>query len=147
MKIILATLIAALMSLHAPARAATAVNLQVCTVTPGSSGLIGCPAANVAFAAVTPTTLVRSQVNGVQGWRAFANLQPADMVVSADGAWHALSTLTVATVPTSTPIPPVTTPPVVTPPVVVSVPPQVWTCISTATLVTCTSPLVAGALP
>lgn len=143
MKIILATLIAALMALHAPARAATSVNLQVCTVTPGAGGLIGCPAASVTFAAVTPTSLVRSQVNGVQGWRAFANLQPADQVVAQDGAWHALSTLTVAI---STP-PPVTVPPVTTPPITVSVPPQVWTCTSTATVVTCSSPVIAGALP
>lgn len=146
MKIILACLLAAAAFACTRAHAAT-VNLQVCTVTPGSGGLVGCPAASVAFAAVMPTSLVRSQVNGVQGWRAFANLTPVDQVVSQDGAWHALSTLTVATVPVSTPIPPVTTPPVQSPPVVVSVPPQVWTCTSTSSLVTCTSPLVAGALP
>ncbi len=140
MKIILATLIAALMGLQTPARAATAVNLQVCTVTPGASGLIGCPAASVTFAAVTPTSLVRSQVNGVQGWRAFANLQPVDQVVAQDGAWHALGSLTVAMLtPPPVTIPPVTTPPVV--PVADVWVPMNWTCSIANNVATCTAPV------
>lgn len=123
---------------------AAAVNLQTCTVTPTSGGVAGCPSVDVTYAPVSATTLVRSQVNNIQGWRAFSTLLPNDQVYAADGSWHVLGGLTVAR---SAPAPPVTTPPAQNPPTVVSVPPQVWTCTTTVTLVTCTSPLIAGALP
>ena len=104
--------------------AGSPVNLQQCSVTPSTGGLIGCPTANVSFAPVAPTTLVRSQVAGAQAWRAFSTLQPADLVVSsADGGWHALSSITPALLPVSTP-PPVVTPPVTPPPVVTPPPTQ-----------------------
>lgn len=113
LRIILLCLLVAICCVH-HAQAATPVNIQTCTTTPTTGGLIGCPTANVVFAAVAPSTLVRSQVAGAQGWRAFSTLTPADSVVSAtDGGWHPLSSLTVATL-----TPPVT-PPVVTPPVTV----------------------------
>ena len=119
MKILLAFLVLGLAAFAIP-RAEAAVNLQTCTVTPGAplpTSLLGCPPPNVSFAAVAPTTLVRSSVSGQQGWRAFSTLKPADLVVSGiDGGWHPLSTLTVALL--MTPTPPVVTPPPVTPPVV-----------------------------
>jgi hypothetical protein len=107
----LKTVFTALVLMLASLGAFAAVNIQTCTTTPTTGGLIGCPTANVVFAPVAPTTLVRSAVNGAQAWRPFSTLQPADQVVSAtDGAWHALNTLTVATTTT----PPVTTPPATT---------------------------------
>lgn len=114
---ILLCLLAAVSCAAEPAPAATAVNLQTCTVTPTTGGLMGCPTADVVFAPVAPTTLVRSAVSGSQGWRAFSTLAPADSVVLNDGTWHALSTLTVAQAPSTPPTPPVTPPPVVPPPV------------------------------
>jgi len=94
-----------------PIAAGAAVNLQTCTVTPTSGGLIGCPLPSVVFAPVSPTTLVRSQVAGVQGWRPFSALKPVDSVVSADGQWHTLSSITPALQPSTTPSPPVIVPP------------------------------------
>jgi hypothetical protein len=86
--------------------AATAVNLQTCTTTPTTGGLLGCPTANVVFAPVAPTTWVRSVVAGTQGWRAYSTLKPTDQVYT--GVWVLLSAITVALQPTST-MPPATT--------------------------------------
>jgi hypothetical protein len=120
LKILLACLLAAMACASAATHAATAVNLQTCAVTPTAGGLVGCPTAQVNFSPVAPTTLVRSSVNGVQGWRAFSTLTPTDLVVAApDFGWHALNTITVALQPPTTPTPPVT-PPVTPPPIVLS---------------------------
>jgi len=121
LKILLACFVAALTCAASIAHAANAVNLQTCAVTPTTGGLVGCPTAQVNFAPVAPTTLVRSQINGVQGWRAFSTLTPADSVVSqADGSWHVLSSITVALQPAPTPPPPAVPPPVTAPPIVLS---------------------------
>lgn len=105
--------------------AAAAVNIQSCTVTPTTGGLLGCPTGNAVFVPVGPTTLVRSAVNGAQGWRAFNTLQPADQVYT--GAWVTLSTISVAQSSAPPPVPP---PPVVPPPVV---PPPTQSVVITST--------------
>jgi|ERR1700761_2365985 len=125
-------------------RAATPVNIQSCAVAPSSSvGLMGCPTTSVKFAPVSPTTLVRSAVNGIQGWRAFNTLQPADLVVpQTDGQFHALSTVSVATTAPVTPVTP-------TPPATPTTPATcqttssavTWTCTVTASTQTCTAPV------
>lgn len=116
------------------------VNLQTCAVTPTSGGLVGCPNASVSYTPVSSATLVRSQVAGVQGWRPYSTLNPADMVVAqSDGSWHALGSLAVATATSTPPITPV--PP--TPPVPVTVQWQAmnWVCSTASNVVTCTAPL------
>lgn len=138
MKTLCALVAAFLLAMCAVSHAATSVNLQTCTVTPTSGGLIGCPTASVSFAPVAPTTLVRSQVAGAQGWRPFSTLKPTDSVVSADGQWHVLSSITPALQPTSPP--PVVIPPVVPPPTDVWVPLS-WTCSIANHLATCTAPV------
>ena len=145
MKILLTCFLAAMACAAVPSHAATAVNIQTCAVTPTSGGLVGCPTAQVNFEPVSPTTLVRSQVGGIQGWRAFSTLTPADSVVSqADGGWHVLSTITVALQPTTTPTQPVTPPPATAPPVAPAVNvwvPMNWTCSVANNLATCTAPI------
>jgi hypothetical protein len=93
-----------------------AVNLQTCTVTPTSGGVMGCPEGSYGFAAVSPSSLVRSQVNRIQGWRAFNSLSSTDQVYASDYAWHSLGSITPALQTTSPSTPPVTPPPVVIPP-------------------------------
>lgn len=92
-----------------PVAAGAAVNLQTCTVTPTSGGVAGCPTANLAFAPVSPSSWVRSVVNGTQAFRPFSTLKPADTVWT--GSWQPLSAITPALQP-STPVPaPVVVPP------------------------------------
>lgn len=117
--------------------AGTPVNLQQCSVTPSTGGLIGCPTANISFGPVAPTTLVRSQVNGAQAWRAFNTLQPADLVVTPDGAWHTLSAITPALV--VIPTPPVTPPS--TPASTSTWAPLNWSCAIANHVATCTAPV------
>lgn len=93
----------------ASTHAAVPITLQTCAAPPTTGGVMGCQ--QVLFAAVAPTTLVRSSVTGVQGWRAFSTLQKADSVYAQDGSWHVLSSITPALL-----APPVVIPPVVTPP-------------------------------
>lgn len=109
MKTLCALVAAFLLTMCAVSHAATAVNLQTCAVTPTTGGLMGCTVTR--FAPVAPETLVRSIVNGGQGWRAFSTLTPSDTVYASDGTWHALSALTVALQPTSTPPPTQVVPP------------------------------------
>lgn len=141
MKILLACFLAVMACAVVPAHAAT-LTLQTCAAVPTTGGVAGCPSASVAFTPVAPTSLVRSQVHGVQGWRAFSNLAPADEVYAADGAWHVLSTITAALAPTSPVPPPVVTPPVCPPPAPPKdtwVPMQ-WTCSVANGIATCTAP-------
>jgi hypothetical protein len=96
--------------------AKAATNLQVCTAPPISQAVgsvAGCPTGSFLFSPVLPTTLVRSQVNNTQGWRAFSSLHAMDQVYAADGQWHVLGSLVVAR---SAPDPPSGSPPVTTPP-------------------------------
>ena len=145
MKILLACFLAAMACAAVPSRAATAVNIQTCAVAPTTGGLVGCPTAQVNFEPVAPTTLVRSQVGGIQGWRAFSTLTSVDSVVSqADGGWHVLSTITVALQPPTTPTQPITPPPVIPPPVAPPAStwiPMNWTCSIANNLATCTAPI------
>lgn len=89
---------------------AAAVNLQTCAVTPTLGGVMGCPAVSMTFAPVSSTTLVRSQINAVQGWRPFGSLAANDQVYAADGNWHALSTIQPALQAITPPPPPVVVP-------------------------------------
>lgn len=136
MKILLACLLLAATCACERSHAGTPLNLQVCTTTPGSGGLVGCPLANVSFAPVSAASRVRSQVNAVQGWRAFSSLTASDAVYAQDGAWHTLSTIT----PALTSIPPVSTPPACAPTPDVYVPMN-WTCAVANGVATCTAPV------
>jgi hypothetical protein len=89
-----------------------AVNLQTCSVTPTLGGVMGCPSASMTFTPVSSTSLVRSQVNSIQGWRPFNTLAASDEVYTADGTWHTLSSIQ----PALQPITPVPLPVIVPPP-------------------------------
>lgn len=120
------------------AAGASATNVQVCTSAPvGSVGLMGCITGNVVFQMPQPTSLVRSQVKGVQGWRAFNTLAPTDLVYAQDGQWHAVSTLGTG-VPQQ---PPATTPPVTPPPAATAWVALNWSCSITHNVATCTATL------
>jgi hypothetical protein len=115
-----------------------AVNLQTCSVTPTSGGVMGCPTVSMTFTPVSSTSLVRSQVNSIQGWRPFNTLAANDEVYTADGNWHTLSSIQPALQPI-TPAPPIP-PGVQTPPATVWVSMN-WTCSIANNLATCTAPL------
>jgi hypothetical protein len=124
--------LADLMLVAGTCSAATALNLQQCSAL-GSGGLMGCPTAHVSMDAVAPTTLVRSIVANAQGWRTYSTLMPTDTVYGADGQWHVLNTITVAT--RTTPTTPVST---TCPDTFVAV---TWTCTASNGTATCTAPL------
>lgn len=144
MKILLACLIAALTYAAPRAHAAAPLTLQTCTVAPTSTAIgsvAGCPGGSFLFAAVAPATLVRFQVSGVQGWRAFNALSPTDQVYASDYAWHVLASITPALQPPST-APPVTLPPPPAPPVCPDkIVPLQWACSVTNRVATCTAPV------
>jgi len=122
-----------LLSLHAHA-----APVQICkTIPTGSTGLMGCPPGSVVFDTPAPSSLVRSQVSGVQGWRMLSTLAPADLVYTGV-SWVSLSASSQPQ--TGTPISVIPQPPVVAQPLASWIALQ-WTCSITGNLATCTAPL------